>query len=152
MQPADCLVCAFARPVDEPNFQQWPLHITIVPWFRPKTSQVELAQKLRAALKGHGPFVAIAGPQKRSRLGARKVSLLQREQWQPLHDAVLKVVQANAAPSVPFVFVGSRYRPHVTYQQTGHLHPGDSFVCDHLYVVEQKGDHKEIVGEVPLER
>lgn len=44
------------------------------------------------------------------------------------------------------------FRPHVTAQKTGRLREGDTFVCDRLYIVEQKGGFKEIVGEILLKK
>jgi hypothetical protein len=42
------------------------------------------------------------------------------------------------------------YRPHVTAQGAQRLGQGNRFMVYRLFVVEQKGDHKEVVGEVYL--
>jgi hypothetical protein len=42
------------------------------------------------------------------------------------------------------------FRPHVTAQKTGRVQYGDHFTVGTVSLVEQKGDHKEVVGEVRL--
>lgn len=42
------------------------------------------------------------------------------------------------------------FRPHVTAQAESRLIPGKIFTCDRLYIVEQMGNYKEVVGEIEL--
>jgi hypothetical protein len=42
------------------------------------------------------------------------------------------------------------FRPHVTTQGEHALQPGDKFYINRLYIVEQKGDYKEIMSEIHL--
>lgn len=42
------------------------------------------------------------------------------------------------------------YTPHVTVQHSRGLRVGDVFWCRQLYIIEQAGEHKTIVGSVNL--
>ena len=43
-----------------------------------------------------------------------------------------------------------QFRPHVTVQKDNALIEGQTFKVHKLYMVEQKGDYKEIIAEIPL--
>jgi 2'-5' RNA ligase len=154
MLPGDRLVCAFVEPHTKgETFRKWLLHVTIVPWFRLPDASDAIAQGLEQALKSIGPFKAtidgetIFGPRKN-----RPAMLIdpptpfieiERKVRGFLHKKRAWLVDETTKKQYEF-------RPHVTVQGEKKLNSGDTFLCDKLYIVEQKGDYKEIVGEVKL--
>lgn len=154
MLPGDRLVCVFIEPQAVGTiFKTWLLHVTIVPWFRLSDSSTQIAQGLEAALSAIRPFkIQISseelnlGP-KRNRLAhaLRPSDLPNVEQKVRgyLHKKRAWLVDETTKHQRPFL-------PHVTYQADKHLEPGDTFVCNQLYLVEQIGPHKKVVAAIPL--
>lgn len=152
MLPGDRLVCAFVKTQTVgTQFRQWPLHVTIVPWFRADEPSEALARSLRRSLKNIEPFVAIAGGE--ALFGARKskpVRLLRPVQsFKLLEQAVRACLHQKRAWLVDETTKTRRdFVPHVTDQAASRLAEGDRFWCTQLYIVEQKGNYKEIVSEI----
>lgn len=154
MIPGDRLVCVFAEP-HEPGdcFLTWPLHITVVPWFRAEIGSDALAAAIGKHVASITPFVVTMGSEAHfGRQGRKLVSLV--ELPSPLETlerqvrAVLRtydawIVDETTKRRQPF-------RPHVTAQGDERLFHGDSFVCDQLYIVEQLGGTKTVAGAVRL--
>ncbi|HSX16397.1 MAG TPA: hypothetical protein VLF40_06405 [Candidatus Saccharimonadales bacterium] len=42
------------------------------------------------------------------------------------------------------------FRPHITMQGTDEFGENGTFRCGRLYIIEQTGDYKEIVGKIGL--
>lgn len=153
MTPGDRLVCAFVEPQSVGmTFQRWLLHVTIVPWFRLDDSPEVIAAGLTRALQTIPPFEAEVAEQAAFGPRKRPVSLL----VQPtlftnveakvrgyLHKKRAWLVDETTKKYYDF-------RPHVTMQGGRQLQDGDTFRCDRLYIVEQKGDYKEIMSEIIL--
>jgi 2'-5' RNA ligase len=154
MLPSDRLVCAFVEDQEiDTQFQKWLLHVTIVPWFRLPDSSEDIAQGLVRALKMMVPFEFVMG---------------ETAMFGPHHDRPAMLVQeptplASIEKQVRNYLHKKRawlvdettkrryeFRPHVTTQDKLVLQAGEAFQCDRLYIVEQKGDYKEIVSEVHL--
>lgn len=154
MLPGDRLVCAF---IEEQRagtqFKAWLLHVTIVPWFRLPDSSEVIVEGLEQALKTITPFEVVAdgeamfGPRKN-----RPVRLL--KQPTPLSDIEAKVrtyLHKKRAWLVDETTkIRQDFRPHVTMQKDNGLQAGEKFMINRLYIVEQKGEYKEIVAEVKL--
>ena len=154
MQPRDRLICAFVQPLAEGDtFPYWPLHVTVVPWFRLGDASDHIVHGLTEVLKPITPFTATAdivvqlGP-KRNRPA---VLLRKPTPFQVIEQRVRTYFHKKRAWLVDETTKLHRaYRPHVTFQGEHKLRPGDSFRCDRLYVVEQFGDKKAVVGEIQL--
>lgn len=150
MKPGDRLVVSFIEPHDiGETFQSWPMHITIWAWFRSDVTNNTLAESLYKETKDLGSFKAVVGPEEMFGGGRVLVNVIeQSEELQQLHAKVESVL------SDLFVQQLSRryptYRPHVTIQKKERLYEGDTLQVEKISIVEQKGDHKEIVGEVYL--
>lgn len=155
MLPGDRLVCAFVEP--QPvgtQFKTWLLHVTIVPWFRLEEATAVVAEGLVRALTIVGPFTAVGvgealfGPQKN-----RPVRLL--EPSAPFMQSEAKVRSYLHQKRAWLVDETTKrryeFRPHVTAQGDLLLPAAVSFEIAQLYIVEQKGDYKEIVAEVRLD-
>lgn len=154
MLPGDRLVCVFTEP--QPvglQFSTWLLHATIVPWFRVDETSDVIARDLQTELRHAVPFMAIAngealfGPQK-----SRPVRLLQPVvPFKTLEQKVRGYLHNKQAWLVDETTKRPReFVPHVTDQADARLQEGDAFWCTQLYIVEQKGFHKEIVAEIGL--
>lgn len=154
MHPGDRLVCALVRKVAVGDmFQSWPLHVTIVPWFRLDDATDHIVTGLAEALKPVMPFGSFADTE--TMMGPRKnrPALLIREP-STFHDVERRVRNYFHKKRAWLVDettkVHRSFRPHVTMQKTDRLQPGDRFQTDALYIIEQKGSVKAVVGEVPL--
>jgi len=154
MKPADRLLCALIEPLTTgAHFKGWPLHLTIVPWFRIDIANKALTDNLQNTLVGVKPFnVRIVGSEHFGYNNAKLASLLSDpEPFIDIEKRARASLKEHGAWLVDETTRQRRpFRPHVTFQKTGHLNPGDSFRCDSLYIVEQKGDYKEITGKVEL--
>jgi len=154
MLPGDRLVCAFVenQPVGT-QFKTWLLHVTIVPWFRLDEAADVLAQGLERAMYDTPPFTVTTDGE--AQFGPRKNRpvrlLLPTEQLEQIEAKTRNYLHKKRAFLIdettkkPYSF-----RPHVTAQSGFLLPENASFLVDRLYIVEQKGDYKEIVSEIKL--
>lgn len=154
MKPGDRLICAFTKalPADS-QFIDWPLHVTVVPWFRLALNSELITANLERLL-GTTAFIVQMGEEnvqfghqkdKRATLVQLPSPFTQLEQLVRgyFHDQHAWLVDESTSQRQEF-------RPHMTVQRTNGLHAGDTFQCDQLYIVEQKGPHKEVTGEIRL--
>lgn len=151
MQSGDRLLCAFVSPQSVGlKFADWPLHVTVVSWFRTNIPVQQLEQMLTLNLEATQPFTATVGDD--AQFGTKKnilVSLV--EEPTPLGEVEQLARLALESSNVAIVAQKfPQYRPHVTVQRSARLQPGDNFFVDRLNIVEQKGDYKQVVGEVLL--
>jgi 2'-5' RNA ligase len=154
MKPGDRLVCAFVEPQPAGHeFKDWPLHVTIVPWFRTPASSDELAGEAKAALNGIGSFKTVAGEAEQFGYQKSKTANLIRRPtpFMIIEQQVRRLLKNHGAWLVDETTRKKRdYKPHVTAQKSTRLQLGEKFRCDRLYIVEQKGRHKEVGLEIPL--
>lgn len=153
MQPGDRLICALVVPRPPGyRFKDWPLHVTIVPWFRVGMSSEELAEDLRKQLVGSKPFVVAVGAEARFGYKERKqVNLVAAPLLMRLEGQTRRFLHAQEAWVVDEADQTRRgFRPHVTVQKNDRLQTGDTFQCDRLYVVAQHGGYKELEAEIIL--
>ena len=152
MRPGDRLVCAFVDQLDKDDqFIDWPLHVTIVPWFRIDISSDKLAGELADSLCDFKSFQVVIGDEtkfghdKTVNLVAQPTPLLEIE------ERVRTAIKRHAAWLVDETTKRQReYRPHVTAQKHARLYRGDTLICDTFYIVEQMGDYKKVVAKVDL--
>lgn len=154
MLPGDRLVCTFVEPQTAGlQFKTWLLHVTIVPWFRLQEDTNVIAEGLERAMYSVEPFDVKTGDE--AQFGPRKnrpVRLLHpTDQLERIETKVRDYLHKKRAFLVdettkkPYSF-----RPHVT-AQNGFLLPADTkLYIDRLYIVEQKGDYKDIASEIKL--
>lgn len=153
MIPDDQLVCVFVEPPLQTNFTRWPMHVTIVPWFRTPADTDDLSHELSVHLSDIKPFTAVAGEEAGFGFrGRKKVNLIELPSpFQDIEHIVRNILHGNDSWIVDETTKKKRqFLPHVTVQGTERLNKGDTFVCDNVYIVVQKGDHKEIRGIIEL--
>lgn len=154
MLPGDRLICGFVEALERgAQFKTWPLHLTIVPWFRLDETSEAIAGGLKRALYGIEPFDVTTGSE--AQFGPRKNRavrmLLPTEQLERIESKVRGYLHKKRAFLVdettkkPYSF-----RPHITAQR-GFLLPEHAVLhIDRLYIVEQKGEYKVVVSEIAL--
>lgn len=153
MIPGDRLYCALVESLKVGDtFTNWPLHVTLVPWFRTDISSARLSSDIQRRLQAIKPFtVSVAGEE---RFGAKRRTVNLVAEPTLLvdieHIARGQLYELGAWIVDETTEVRQAFRPHVTEQAATRLHAGDIFRCDALYIVEQKGDYKEIVSRVML--
>lgn len=154
MVPGDRLVCAFVEPqVVGRQFTHWLLHVTIVPWFRLDETPENIASGFAKTFINIEPFEAIAG--ETAMFGPKKnrpARLVEPAQpFEEIEQKVRNYFHKKRAWLVDETTKRPRqFRPHVTVQKSGELAEGQTFKVDKLYIVEQKGNYKEITAEIPL--
>lgn len=153
MNVGDRLVCVLPTvlPVGS-SFSIWPLHVTIVPWFRSPQSAVSLLSGLGKALVATKSFEVQMG-ESGVKFGHQKGKLatlvqlptqlisVERLVRNFLHDQQAWVVDESTKQQ----FV---YRPHVTNQGLQTMQFGESFNADRIYIIEQMGSYKRAAGEI----
>lgn len=154
MQPGDRLICAFIRPIRlDDSFQHWPLHVTIVPWFRLPDATEQLTLGLATALSRIEPFTAVAAEE--TMMGPRRnrpaLLLAAPTPFDDVEQRVRTYLHKKRAWLVDETTKIRRpFRPHVTHQQDDRLSVGDRFRCDGVYLVAQMGGIKVVVGAIPF--
>src|SRR5437868_1391450 len=143
MQPGDRLICAFISPATiGTKFKDWPLHVTVVPWFRLDLGTAKLAKELEVHFIISKPFKIDV--QAEAQLGYKQrktVNLVAAPELMILEGQTRQFLHAQRAWIVDEADKTRRgFRPHVTHLEAGRLHEGESFLCDQLYIVEQKGN------------
>jgi 2'-5' RNA ligase superfamily len=116
MLPGDRLIVAFLRPrTVDTAFERWPLHITIVPWFRSKVSTTELQQKLVEAYANIGPFSTSVGPEEQFGYHAAvTVNVLAIPNgFEHLQERTVKVLEELAIPVVAHHWDPNDFRAHI---------------------------------------
>lgn len=154
MLPGDRLVCAFVeQQCAGRQFKSWLLHVTIVPWFRLDETSEHISESLKLALVTIKPFetkagvVVMFGPQKN-----RPARLVKpTHPFEDIEQKVRNYFHKKRAWLVDETTKKPRlFRPHVTVQGSSGLTERQTFEVNKLYIVEQKGNYKEIVAEIPL--
>jgi 2'-5' RNA ligase len=155
MRPGDRLICALVKSQAVGfRFREWPLHITIVPWFRLDLTSAELAENYSRSLVGSHPFEVRVGESTQFGYKKRKqVNLVQAPELIRLEGQTRRFLHSHKAWVVDEADKTRRhFRPHITVQSGERSLEGDSLLCERLYVVVQHGDYKKIEISVNLAR
>jgi 2'-5' RNA ligase len=147
MRPGDRLVCSFVNNQERlSTFKDWPLHITIVPWFRIELDSSTFASTLSRCYIGSEPFTILV--QEEATFGYKKhktVNLVSAPRLFRLEGQTRRFLHTHHAWIVDEADHTRRFfRPHVTVQQSARTRSGDQFQCDRLYVISQQGQYKQI--------
>jgi len=120
------------------EFIDWPLHITIVPWF-PCGDAKKLDRILTDAAGTQAGFslevgkIEKFGPKKNIKVNLMKESPM----LDKLHWNIFNVLEKNSFGIHQKEYVGDGYRPHITYQPHGHSSPGDQFQVKFFTLIKQ---------------
>lgn len=149
-QSKDFVLVAMAEPQEVGRrFNEWPLHITLVPWFTaPDLSSV--TNICRQAAAHATPFsVKVLD---REYFGAHRLPVMIIEKHPKLvqlHNDLLDMI-TNAGWDVPGRYTRSQYKPHVT-RHHGKDASG-SVAIDAIYIVEKlEQGYRKVVGKVTFD-
>lgn len=153
MLPGDRMVCALLEPLEPGDrFEAWPLHVTVIPWFRFEDSSERVAKGLWRAYTHVRPFSAKVGSE--ISLGPNKdrtARVLEPASFPELERLTRTYFHKKRAWLVDETTKARRdYLPHITYQGDDGPRQGDVVHCGRLYIIEQYGEYKEVVAKIPL--
>ena len=121
------------------EFIEWPLYITIVPWFHGYDAK-KLDSLLVKISKSHKGFTAQIGPLEK--FGHKKevaVNVVDDcDQLDKLHLDVFNTLEKNDFIIHQKDFVGETYRAHITRQPKGHKNEGDRIEVGAFALVKQE--------------
>lgn len=121
------------------EFIEWPLHITIVPWFHGYDAD-KLDELLRGLATKHKPFMATVG--QIERFGYKKdVEVNVIDDYEPLkrlHLDVFNTLENNNFIIHQKDFVGEDYRAHITRQPKSHKNEGEVIEVKSFALVKQE--------------
>jgi 2'-5' RNA ligase len=146
--PGDKLACLLISPLESGiKFKDWPLHVTIVPWFRSRLDATTLSDEIKKGISNFSKFefeiddVAYFGKNQNKEVNLISSSLALNR----LEQIVRQIIKANSAWIVDQTArLKHDFRPHVTVQRDQRLHKGDRIVCSRLYLIEQLGEIKQV--------
>jgi hypothetical protein len=121
------------------EFIEWPLHITIVPWFHgyDEYKLDELLEKISRQRQGFSAKV-----QQIEKFGANKdVEVNVIDDCPPLyelHNQVFTELEKNGFIIHQKDYVGETYRAHITRQPHGHLDSGQIIKINSFSLIHQK--------------
>lgn len=153
MQPGDRLVCALLEDLKVGDqFKTWPLHVTIVPWFRLADDSASVVAGLSKALHDISPFELVGDGEAMFGPRSRKVRLLAPNQSLSAVEAKVRAYLHKKRAWIVDETTKRHYefRPHVTAQADSGLGRAAKFTVDRLFIIEQKGVFKEVASEVVL--
>lgn len=131
---------------------EWPLHVTILPWFTVPDEAV-LIEFLKRHLPSEPAFEAIIGEDVAfGETGETPVSLVEnRAPFAAVHNYVLEAVVGQQGTLLMNTWIRESYKPHVTHHGDNRLYPGDAFMVQSLSLVRLLDkDMCEIVTTVSL--
>lgn len=120
------------------EFIEWPLHITLAPWF-PCDDEPKLDKILAQIAKDHKSFsITIGGVQK---FGSKKdvpVNVVRdNAQLVELHWKIFNALDKSGFPIHQREYVGGGYQAHVTHQVHGKKKSGEKLAIGSFTLVKQ---------------
>lgn len=131
----DFLIVCMLEPIGVgAQFTRWPLHMTVLPWFKAPDLEIVI-RRLKPLVAAHKPLTLQIG--ERAYFGpAGKLPVMRLENTaglQAMHMELLAAV-TEAGWLLEGRYTGERYTPHVT-QQAGHDAAGKLYF-DKVYIAE----------------
>jgi 2'-5' RNA ligase len=154
MVPGDRLFVVFLEQLAAGHtFTAWPLHITIVPWFRTAVPTADIAAELRRRFAAIQPFEMTAGqPAYFGYRGRKEVTLIGPSPaltgLEEMARGYLHSIKAWLADET--TARRRQFRPHVTVQGHMRVNPGQTVICREVAITEQHGAHKEVAAVIPV--
>lgn len=120
------------------TFINWPLHITIIPWFFVHDIDTLDAKINRISKKF---FKLSVTGRELTKYGERTVCLVSNEYTlQQIHRAVYTTLQMLNARFIDTRYFGDNYTPHITWQESEKYLIGDVFDAAGFYLVKRHKD------------
>lgn len=153
MRPGDRLICALVQQRNVGHkFEAWPLHVTVVPWFRMDLSSAQLAQELEEVYISSQAFEVKV--EEETKFGYKKqklVNLVSAPMLERIEGQTRRLLHSYKSWIVDEADKTRNFRPHITAQGDDRADEGTTFRCDRLYIVSQRGTYKQLEAEVILQ-
>lgn len=132
------LIAFMLEPMDKGDtFIRWPLHITLVPWFRTPNETAQIVYDISDAATKFKP-ISSRGIQ-RARFGWRRkvqVTALASSELHDLHRQLLSMLENKGYNLVDKKHTGVSYQPHITKKGNAEFKPGHELIVDRIYLIK----------------
>lgn len=156
MIPGDLLICAFinSNNIDlNLEFKEWPLHITVVPWFRLRSKIDNLNSELQKEIIKINKIDVDIGEEDYFGFNKDKlVNLISNpNKLNSIEKLVRRIVKNHA-----FWLVDNtskrhiKYNPHVTAQLAGRVNKTEKYNINKLYLIKHYGKNKKVIKIINL--
>jgi hypothetical protein len=141
MKPGDYILVHFVKPQPvglrfERTRHEWPLHMTLVPWFSVGDDE-ELEVGLSEVAGKFSSFKVVVGEEAMfGPYGDVLVNVIANHEADlPLHLALVEMLKANKAEYFNDRWVGLGHRAHITHHTQERCHEGDELLVDDFHLV-----------------
>lgn len=124
------------QPGDE--FTNWPLHITIIPWFRVNNIE-QVDTGLQTVAERTGPFrpFRVCG-QGQAQFGDYQVRLIEPVSlMKAIHQQIYQLLQNKQARFISTRFFGDNYVPHISHQSGSSFGHGQVALISGFYLLKR---------------
>jgi 2'-5' RNA ligase len=119
------------------QFVRWPLHITLIPWFRTALPERQILFDIQAVCEAFEPFGARGVSREQfGWRGTRAVTALASPDLHDLHRALLERLKNGPYQLQQDKHIGDSFQPHVTKKGNAELKPGHEIAVDRIYLVK----------------
>lgn len=126
--------------------QDWPLHVTVMPWFSiPKQYEPDFVDALASRMHSVSPIVVIGDQneyfgdkEKGERIKVRTLRNIGKLAYD-IHPSVLDIINRFGG-EVDSPYIRDLYRPHVTYQHGVAIDEGEEVTLERLQFI--RGDER----------
>ncbi len=119
------------------RLHSFPLHCTLVPWFKTALTVPELTGRVRAVFERVSPIELVS--KESAKFGDEGTVAVHTVQDRPelisLHWELLRVLFSVKATHVSPKWIGHAYRPHVSSQRSRAFLPGSRHVVRHVALI-----------------
>lgn len=132
------------------SFVQWPLHVTLVPWFKPLDLK-PFTKELRGKAGCYRQITSTVGEQRI--WGLHTVNVIDRVPiLQELHAELLALVRIRGRLLINEQYTGENYTPHITHQGTVAAVQGRTVTIHTVYLISRPagGGQKTVLSKIPL--
>lgn len=140
--------------IDEHNtgdtFTDWPLHITLVPWFL-LNDITKFKNDLTDILQDDHQ-IQVAVDEERV-WGPNTVNIIAYDRsLHDIHERMISLAETAGRVLVNKQYTGENYTPHITHQKSLSKQPGDLIIIKYVYVIERNSTtkQKKIIGKIPI--
>lgn len=136
------------------TFVDWPLHVTLIPWFRSETNsalnvyesifdelqscQLALGKKMLGGVEFYGEAEDVM---------VRPITLDSRKILDMVHISLLRPVRHIMSD---WRYIGGNYNPHMTIRENDDPGEGFNFLMGHVNLVRHDGDKKTVARTFDL--
>jgi 2'-5' RNA ligase len=153
--PGDCILVYFLSEQSE-GFEfkrtrnDWPMHITLVPWF--VTDAADLDEQLQNCAREAAPFDVVLGDEAQFNPDTRVTIPADTQDISQLHDQLLKCVEASGGKLRTDRWIRESYKAHVTHHDSQPIpRSGDTYRVDSFSMVTLlPGNRCKVTQRFPL--